>query len=94
MWPPAAHLTKSDMRGDISRWIELSLHHNIPSSLLILSRAMLQVASRQQHGRWDPDATLQEQRATGAEAAPDAGLQRVIATMPDTIVKVPLWSSS
>ena len=30
----------------------------------------------------------QEQRATGAEAAPDAGLQRVIATMPDTIVKV------
>ena len=80
---PAADLTKSDMRGDMSRWcgqhhlyfasvvfsfieqthlfppsnrvvfshtlhrIELSLHHNIPSSLLILSRAMLQVLTLQ-----------------------------------------------
>ena len=54
----------------MNRWIELSLHHSIPSSLLILSRAM-----------------LQEQRASGAAAAAEAGLQQVIATMPDTIVK-------
>jgi hypothetical protein len=30
----------------------------------------------------------QEQRAAGADAVPNAGLQHVIATMPDTIVKV------
>jgi hypothetical protein len=134
---PAADLTKSDMRGDMSRWC--ARHHRRICSVSIHRffffsnnqrfsifkyfyffsfRSQDRALFAPQHPLLPPHPVTrhassthpsipqlpptpfpiytasprsQEQREAGAVSAPDAGLQQVIATMPDTIVKVPKW---
>lgn len=128
---PAADLTKSDMRGDMSRWC--GQHHLFFASVVFSFYATNKFVSTvesccffsfysqdrallaPQHPLLPPhplschasstyspipqlpstplppcnaSSHRQESREAGAVSAPDAGLQRVIATMPDTIVKV------
>ncbi|KAJ2061256.1 hypothetical protein GGI17_003205 [Coemansia sp. S146] len=60
------------MREELNQWIELHLEHNIPSTLLILSRIL---------AAGEPMAQLQQQQQFNADA-----LQATINSLPDNLV--------